>query len=111
ARLTMPLGMLLQAGASLGILGWGLDTAYAVLWPPFVALGLGIGMVMAASSDAIVGNAPVRDAGVAGGLQSTALQVGGALGTSVLISLISSRVSSTFGAELATAGVPAPAAD
>ncbi|MFD7447366.1 MFS transporter, partial [Streptomyces sp. NPDC059909] len=34
ARLTMPLGMLLQAGASLGILGWGLDTAYAVLWPP-----------------------------------------------------------------------------
>lgn len=111
ARLTMPLGMLLQAGASLGILGWGLDTAYAVLWPPFVALGLGIGMVMAASSDAIVGNAPVRDAGVAGGLQSTALQVGGALGTSVLISLISSRVSATFGPELASAGVPAPVAD
>ncbi|MEU0121338.1 MFS transporter [Streptomyces albidoflavus] len=110
ARLTMPLGMLLQAGASLGILGWGLDTAYAVLWPPFVALGLGIGMVMAASSDAIVGNAPVRDAGVAGGLQSTALQVGGALGTSVLISLISSRVSATFGPELAAAGVPAPVA-
>ncbi|MFF8559382.1 MFS transporter [Streptomyces albidoflavus] len=111
ARLTMPLGMLLQAGASLGILGWGLDTAYAALWPPFVALGLGIGMVMAASSDAIVGNAPVRDAGVAGGLQSTALQVGGALGTSVLISLISSRVSATFGPELASAGVPAPVAD
>ncbi|GJF33769.1 MFS transporter [Kitasatospora sp. NE20-6] len=110
ARLTMPLGMLLQAGASLGMLGWDTHSGYAALWPPFVALGLGVGMVMAASSDAIVGSAPVRDAGVAGGLQATALQVGGALGTSVLVSLIGSRVGATLVPELTAAGVPAPAA-
>ncbi|MET7542182.1 hypothetical protein [Streptomyces sp. NPDC005507] len=40
---------------------------------------------MAASSDAIVGNAPVKDGGIAGGLRATSLQVGGALGTSVLV--------------------------
>lgn len=79
----MPLGMLLQAAACFTMLSWSGDSPYATMWPPFVALGLGVGMVLSASSDAIVGNAPVRDGGVAGGLQATTLQIGGALGTSV----------------------------
>ncbi|GHH05711.1 MFS transporter [Streptomyces rubradiris] len=109
-RLTMPLGMALQAVACFTMLGWGAHSSYAVMWPPFIALGLGVGMVMASSSDAIVGNAPVKDGGVAGGLQATALQVGGALGTSVLVSLISGRVGSTLNGELVSSGVPAGAA-
>ncbi|WP_031002154.1 MFS transporter [Streptomyces sp. NRRL F-5727] len=109
-RLTMPLGMVLQAIACFGMLGWGADASYALMWPPFIALGLGVGMVMASSSDAIVGNAPVRDGGVAGGLQATALQVGGALGTSVLVSLIGGKVGATLTGELTAAGVPAQAA-
>lgn len=110
-RLTMPLGMALQAAACFTMLGWSAHSSYAVMWPPFIALGLGVGMVMASSSDAIVGNAPVKDGGVAGGLQATSLQVGGALGTSVLVSLISSLVGSTLNGELVSSGVPAPAAD
>ena len=109
-RLTMPLGMVLQAGAAFTMLAWSADSSYAAMWPPFVALGLGVGMVMAASSDAIVGNAPVKDGGIAGGLQATSLQVGGALGTSVLVSLISSRVGSTLTDSLTDAGVPHSAA-
>ncbi|UQA90583.1 MFS transporter [Streptomyces halobius] len=108
ARLSMPLGMVLQAGAAFGMLGWGVHSSYAAMWPPFIALGLGVGMVMASSSDAIVGNSPVKDAGVAGGLQATTLQIGGALGTSVLVSLIGSRVGSTLTGELTSAGVPTP---
>ncbi|MEU2603108.1 MFS transporter [Streptomyces albus] len=110
-RLTMPLGMALQAAACFTMLGWSAHSSYAVMWPPFIALGLGVGMVMASSSDAIVGNAPVKDGGVAGGLQATSLQVGGALGTSVLVSLISSRVGSTLNGELVSSGVPTPTAD
>ncbi|MGC9666148.1 MFS transporter [Planosporangium sp. 12N6] len=110
-RFSMPLGMLLEGGASFGLLALGTHSSYAVMWPSFVALGLGVGMVMSASSEAIVGNAPVRDGGVAGGLQATALQVGGALGTSVLVSLISSRVGSTLMSSLTAAGVPAPLAE
>ncbi|MGW4232142.1 MFS transporter [Streptomyces sp. NPDC004980] len=109
-RLTMPLGMLLQAAASVWILTWDADSSYAALWPPFLAIGLGVGMVMSASSDAIVGNAPKRDGGVAGGLQATSLQIGGALGTSVLVSLISGKVGSTLVGELTSAGVPASTA-
>lgn len=107
ARVSMPTGMLLQAAAALGILAWDVDSSFTVMWPPFIALGLGVGMVMAASSDAIVGNAPVQDGGVAGGLQATALQVGGALGTSVLMSVIGSRAGSTMSDEFTSAGVPA----
>ncbi|MEG8277241.1 DHA2 family efflux MFS transporter permease subunit [Streptomyces sp. AHA2] len=105
-RVTMPSGMVLQAGAAFSMLAWSADSSYHTMWPPFVALGLGVGMVMSASSDAIVGNAPVRDGGVAGGLQATSLQVGGALGTSVLVSLISSRVGATLTGSLTGAGVP-----
>ncbi|NUO41415.1 MAG: MFS transporter, partial [Streptomyces sp.] len=99
-RLTMPLGMALQAIACFTMLSWSADSSYTTMWPPFIALGLGVGMVMASSSDAIVGNAPVKDGGVAGGLQATALQIGGALGTSVLVSLITSRVGATLTDEL-----------
>ncbi|MCX4789833.1 MFS transporter [Streptomyces sp. NBC_01221] len=106
-RLSMPLGMLLQAAAAFTMLTWDTGSSYATMWPPFVALGLGVGMVMSASSAAIVGQAPVEDGGVAGGIQATALQIGGALGTSVLVSLISSRVGSTLTGELTAAGVPA----
>ncbi|CQR65359.1 MFS transporter [Streptomyces leeuwenhoekii] len=107
ARFTMPLGMVLQAAACFGMLTWQTDSSYATMWPPFIALGLGVGMVMSASSDAIVGNAPVQDGGVAGGLQATTLQIGGALGTSVLVSLISGKVGATLTGELTDAGVPA----
>jgi EmrB/QacA subfamily drug resistance transporter len=110
ARFTMPLGMLLQAAAMFTMLTWSADSSYATMWPPFLAMGLGVGMVMAASSEAVVGNAPVKDGGVAGGLQATALQIGGALGTSVLVSVISGRVGSTLTGELTDAGVPAQTA-
>lgn len=109
-RLTMPVGMVLQAAASLWMLTWDAGSPYAAMWPPFLAIGLGVGMVMSASSDAIVGNAPRKDGGVAGGLQATSLQIGGALGTSVLVSLISGKVGSTLTGELTSAGVPANAA-
>ncbi|GAB2821706.1 MFS transporter [Actinocorallia aurea] len=106
-RLTMPLGMVLQGAAAFTLMFLAVDSSYHLMWPPFIGLGLGVGMVMAASSEAIVGNAPVKDAGVAGGLQATALQIGGALGTSVLLSVLSSRAAGTVGAAFTDAGVPA----
>lgn len=86
------------------------DSGYSALWPAFMLLGAGIGLVLTASSDAIVGNASVDDAGVAGGLQSTAVQLGGVLGTTILGSVLSSRVGSVLTGELTGAGVPAPVA-
>ena len=87
------------------------DSGYDALWPAFALLGAGIGLVLTASSDAIVGNASVDDAGVAGGLQSTAVQLGGVLGTTILGSVVSSRVGSVLSGELTHAGTPLPIAE
>jgi EmrB/QacA subfamily drug resistance transporter len=86
------------------------DSGYQALWPAFVLLGAGIGLVLTASSDAIIGNASVDDAGVAGGLQSTAVQLGGVLGTTILGSVLSTRVGSALIDQLTGAGTPAPVA-
>ncbi|MGE4123271.1 MAG: MFS transporter, partial [Solirubrobacterales bacterium] len=86
--------------------GLGVDSGFSSLWPPFVMLGAGLGFVITASSEVIVGNAPVDDAGVASGLQSTAIQVGGVMGTSILGSVLASRVGSVLLSSLIGAGVP-----
>ncbi|MFC9766529.1 MFS transporter [Rhodococcus jostii] len=85
-------------------------SGYRALWPAFVLLGAGIGLVLTAASDAIVGNASVDDAGVAGGLQSTAVQLGGVMGTTILGSILTSRVGSVLVGELTAAGTPQPVA-
>jgi len=86
------------------------DSGYQALWPAFMLLGAGIGLVLTAASDAIVGNASLDDAGVAGGLQSTAVQFGGVMGTTILGSILSSRVGSVLVGELTSAGTPEPIA-
>lgn len=82
------------------------DSGYDAIWPAFALLGAGIGLVLTASSEAIVGNAPVDDAGVAGGLQSTSVQLGAVLGTTILGSVLSSRVGSALVGSLTDNGVP-----
>ncbi|WP_073949728.1 MFS transporter [Streptomyces kebangsaanensis] len=105
-RVTIPLGLVLSAAAMFSMLTWTVDSSYATMWPPYVAMGLGVGIVLPATAAAIIGNAPVRDGGVASGLQSTMLQIGGALGTSVLVTVIAGKVGSSLFGELTGAGVP-----
>jgi EmrB/QacA subfamily drug resistance transporter len=105
-RVAIPCGMLLVSLALAGL--WWLEptSSYPHIWIPFVLLGLGIGPVIVASSDAIVASAPLGDAGIAGSLQSTSLQVGGVLGTSILGSVLTTRVGDTLFSKLTQAGVP-----
>ncbi|MFF9215968.1 MFS transporter [Streptomyces viridosporus] len=109
-RVTIPLGLVLSAAAMFSMLTWTVDSSYATMWPPYIAMGLGVGIVLPATAAAIIGNAPVEDGGVASGLQSTMLQIGGALGTSVLVTVIAGRVGSSLFGELTGAGVPASVA-
>ena len=67
-------------------------------------------MIIVASTQAIVGNAPVEKAGVAGGIQQTGFQLGGVIGTSVLGTIIVAGVSAHFAGHLSALGVPAAAA-
>jgi EmrB/QacA subfamily drug resistance transporter len=105
-RIPLVAGMLLAAVALFGLSRIGLSSSLndTIAW--FALLGLGLSPVMVGATDVIVGNAPVRLAGVAGGLQSTAMQVGGTIGTAVLGAIMSARVDSLLPARWAAAHLP-----
>ncbi|MGI5322602.1 MFS transporter [Actinomadura nitritigenes] len=109
-RLPLALGMGFTAAALFGLSRVGADAPYVQLWPWFVLVGLAFGMVIVAGTEAIVGNAPAHLAGVAGGLQQTASQLGGVLGTSVLGVLLSTKVGDVLVGRLTESGVPGAAA-
>jgi hypothetical protein len=68
-------------------------------------LGFGLGLIITSTTRAIVGNVAVERGGVAGGVWSTANQLGGVLGTAVLGSILVSAVGSVLPSKLAAAGV------
>jgi len=98
-------GMALLGVGMLGLSKLAWRTDYGDIWPWLLVIGLALGLVQAAAAQTILGNAPVRMAGVAGGVQQTALQIGGALGTAVLGAVLSGRVTATLLSKLTAAGV------
>jgi EmrB/QacA subfamily drug resistance transporter len=109
-RVTLVAGMLLAAVSLFGLSGLGVDSSYVHLWPWFVVLGLGFGFVMVAGTEVIVANAPAHLAGVAGGLQQTAAQLGGVLGTTIFGTIMANRVGGVLVDRLTGAGLPGPVA-
>ena len=106
-RIPLVTGMLMAAVALFGLSRIGLSSSLngTVIW--FTLLGLGLSPVMVGATNVIVGNAPERLAGVAGGLQSTAMQVGGTIGTAVLGAIMSARIDSLLPARWSAAHLPA----
>jgi predicted MFS family arabinose efflux permease len=105
-KVPMFVGMLMAAAALFGLSRIGVASSLndTIIW--FVLLGLGLSPVMVGATEVIVGNAEVELAGVAAGLQSTALQVGGTIGTSVLGAIMAARVSTLLPARWAAAHLP-----
>jgi EmrB/QacA subfamily drug resistance transporter len=104
--LPITVGLLASSIALFSLVTLQVDSSYIHLWPPFVLLGLGIGLVVTSATDAIVGNTPANDAGVAGGIQTTAIQLGGVLGTAVCGSILGAKVGSVLFGDLVSHGVP-----
>ncbi|MEV8069667.1 MFS transporter [Streptomyces sp. NPDC085995] len=84
ARRTTVTAMLLLA---LGVLVLARATAAPALCTGFALLGAGLGTVMVAATQVVVREAAVASAGVAGGLQQTAMNVGPALGVAAATAL------------------------
>ncbi|HWG13415.1 MAG TPA: DHA2 family efflux MFS transporter permease subunit [Streptosporangiaceae bacterium] len=105
-KIPLCVGMIFAAVALFGLsrLTATSDPSNTILW--FVLLGLGLSPVIVGATDVIVGNASRELAGVASGLQSTAMQLGGTLGTAILGSIMSARVESLLPARWAAASLP-----
>ncbi|HWE56222.1 MAG TPA: MFS transporter [Acidimicrobiales bacterium] len=108
ARLPITIGLILTTASLLSMLVLQTGTSFWALCPGMIGIGLGIALVMVAATEAIISNAPVDEAGLAGGLQGIAIQLGGVLGSSVLGSILAARVSSVYPRHLAALGLPAP---
>ncbi|WP_406864899.1 MFS transporter [Streptomyces sp. HUAS MG47] len=81
AALLLTLGVLVLSGL-------GPDTGRAAVAAASVLVGAGFGAVMVTATTVVVRHAPAADAGVAGGLQQTAMNVGPVLGVAVATTLL-----------------------
>ena len=106
-RFQLSVGMGLVAGGLFGMTGITPTSGFSSLWPWFLLMALGMGLVFTGASQAIISSASMSRAGLASGLQQTLLQIGGVLGTSVLGAILISRIGSLLPGRLAAAGVPA----
>ncbi|MEW9533058.1 DHA2 family efflux MFS transporter permease subunit [Microbispora sp. NPDC049125] len=107
AKITISGGMLITAVAMFLMSRLSVEAAFVDSAIPFVLLAFGLSPVFVGATEIIVGNAPEELSGVAGGVQNSAMQVGGALGTAVLGAVVAAKVSSVFPGYLgqAAAGV------
>ncbi|MBT2383643.1 MFS transporter [Streptomyces sp. ISL-11] len=105
-RVPLVVGMLFAAAACYGMTTLETDSGSLAMSVWFALFGLGLAPVMVGATEVIVGNAPLRHAGVAGGLQQAAMQVGGSLGTAVLGAVMAARVDHLLPGNWADAGLP-----
>ncbi|WP_344032395.1 MFS transporter [Streptomyces luteireticuli] len=105
-RVPIFVGMVLTAGACFGMSTLEVDSGTPLMSVLFAVFGIGLAPVVVGATEVIVGNAPLEHAGLAGGLQQGAMQVGGTLGTAVLGAVMASRVGSVLPDKWAGAGLP-----
>ncbi len=74
--------------------------------PAFLMLGIGTGLAFAPSTESVMGSLPRTQAGTGAATNSTALQLGGALGVGILGSLLASRYQGRMHLALAHQHVP-----
>ncbi|MEU0284531.1 MFS transporter [Streptomyces sp. NPDC005908] len=105
-RIPLAGGMACTALAMYGISTLEKSTGSLAMSVWFALLGLGLAPVMVGATEVIVGNAPLELSGVAGGLQQSAMQVGGSLGTAVLGAVMASKVDGDLPGNWDKAGLP-----
>ncbi|GLW05051.1 MFS transporter [Microtetraspora sp. NBRC 13810] len=107
-KITIMAGMVITAVSMFLLSRLGLEASYLDSAIPFVLLAFGLSPVMVGATEIIVGNAPEELSGVAGGVQQSAMQVGGSLGTAVLGAIVVAKVGEVLPGHMTGAGLPAP---
>ncbi|MEW1616132.1 MULTISPECIES: MFS transporter [unclassified Streptomyces] len=100
---SLSFGALCIAGTSLLLLRLNGDSGLLTLGPPLVLGGVGVGFMMVAATQAIVGSAPADQAGTASGMQQSMSQLGSLMGTAVFGAIISALVNARFAGKMDSA--------
>lgn len=83
------------------------STTYAQQLPGLVLMGLGAGFLLPACTSLVLGTVHADDAGIGSATNSTAQQVGGAIGVAVIGSVLSTHYQSGIQTSLAGLSLPA----
>jgi EmrB/QacA subfamily drug resistance transporter len=110
-RLQLCAGLLLVSAGSLGLASLRTPAAPLGLAPWLTLAGLGVGISLTGGSQAVVGSAPPAQAGIATGIQQTSLNIGGALATATLGSVLVARTGTVLPGLLARQHISGGLAD
>ncbi|GAA4473460.1 MFS transporter [Rhodococcus olei] len=105
-RATVVAGMALAAAGVLLMVRVDAASGYADFALPLVLLGLGIGIAEPPATDAIMARFPEDDLGAAGGLNDTAIELGGSLGIAVLGSILAAGYKDSIAGFIDSAPLP-----
>ncbi|MFC9358005.1 MFS transporter [Rhodococcus sp. NPDC057014] len=89
-RITVVAGMVIAAAGVLLTTTVDGGAGYLDFLAPLILLGAGIGLSVSPATDAVMGNFPESDLGAAGGIDDTAIELGGSLGIAILGSVLAS---------------------
>ncbi|OZE93139.1 MFS transporter [Rhodococcus sp. 15-2388-1-1a] len=87
-RITVTAGMIVGTLSVVSLIGIDSTATYSDFLPVLTLLGLAIGLSVSPCTDSIMGEFPDSKLGVGGGLNDTALELGGSLGIAVLGSVL-----------------------
>jgi EmrB/QacA subfamily drug resistance transporter len=104
-------GLLLGGLAGFGLVSQSPTTGFAQVWWLLALFGIASGFIVAPSTAAAMVSVGPAHAGMASGAVNTARQIGTVLGTSVLGTVLTSRLAARLPDELATHHVPVAARD
>ncbi len=110
-KYTVTAGLSLVAAALLSMSLLEVDSLYWHIAWRLMLLALGMGLVMAPSTDSVMGSLPLGKAGVGSAVNDTTRQVGGALGVAIIGSVLASVYGSQVSEFLNARGAPAQVID
>ena len=105
-KLTMAAGLALIAAGLWQISGATVTTTFAGTVAGMVLLGAGAGLAIPTATGSVIGSVPASDSGVASAANTTAIQLGGALGVAVVGSLLDTRYQDQMTSALAGQHLP-----
>ncbi len=105
-KLTMAAGLALIAAGLWQISGATVTTTFGGTVAGMILLGAGAGLALPTAAGSVVGSVPETDSGVASATNTTAIQLGGALGVAVIGSLLSTRYQNDMTSTLAGQHLP-----
>ncbi|WP_405778545.1 DHA2 family efflux MFS transporter permease subunit [Streptomyces sp. NBC_00859] len=107
-RIPVAVGLTVIAASMCALAGLDADSGTLHTTLCFLLLGLGFSPVMVGGTKLVISNVPKELSGVAGGMQQTAMQVGGSLGIAVVSAVVMTYTAARLPSRLSAAGVTLP---